>query len=59
MRTRYASGESEHYRYEDDRLVEIDEAPGLLNTAISAGRSETGGRLGVEYARAWAVRDSR
>jgi hypothetical protein len=30
-------------------LVEIDEAPGLLETTISGGRWETGGRLRVEY----------
>jgi YD repeat-containing protein len=49
IRTRYASGESEHYRYDGDRLVEIDEAPGLCWTAIDASREDTGGRLQVEH----------
>ena len=49
VRTRYASGESEHYRYDGDRLVEIEEAPGLLQTAVWTGRWETGGPVRVEY----------
>jgi hypothetical protein len=49
IRTRYVAGESEHCRYDGDRLVEIDEAPGLWRTAIDPTPRGTGGRHEVEY----------
>ncbi len=37
-RTRYATGETERYCYQAGRLVEIEEAPGLLHTVFAGAR---------------------
>ncbi|RKQ88361.1 hypothetical protein C8N24_6403 [Solirubrobacter pauli] len=49
VRSVYTNGEEERYHYDGERLVAIDEAPTLWDTAIGSARYDTGGRLEISY----------